>query len=625
MNNNEIKNKVNLEGSNIGSSRITSVSPSELEDNKKPGINKTKIIIILLIVIVLGLLIFCITKNNSNKNGYNIEKITDFNYFSLYENEKYGVMDRQGNYILKPEYDIIEVPNPTKDVFICYSNYDDESKEYKTIKVLNSKNEEIFKEYSKVLPIEFINTTSKIPYEKSILKYEKDGKWGLIDFKGKIVAKAKYDSIKSLPYKEGIVVKTENGKNGLMNMNGKIMIEPKYDSITADGYYNKETENKYTGFIVSQETENGIRYGYINHNCEKLLDVEYNQISRINEIQEESVFLLNQKNGLYGIHKNKTQLIDNSYNSIEYDYLAKRFLVSKQNKLGVFDENGKEILKPEFDDIEFTINQIIAIKDDITYHFDLNGNKTTNSTIKYLDLNSDVYDEIVNENGKYGVAKKNGEVIIDCKYDYIKYAFNNYFIATYNGKDGIINEKDELLIDHKFDVIQLIGATNAIQALLTETNTSYIYNSKLENVLVIDNAEINEINGYTQVISDTKMEYLDQNGNLVSNTEVYKTNKLFAKEQDGKWGFADKEGKMVVESKYTMVSEFNEYGFAGIKQDDKWGVIDENGNIILEPTYNNITWNNPSFIGKYCKRGYNSKEYYTNDLIKKENETTTNS
>ena len=69
MNNNEIKNKVNLEGSNIGSSRITSVSPSELEDNKKPGINKTKIIIILLIVIVLGLLIFCITKNNSNKNA----------------------------------------------------------------------------------------------------------------------------------------------------------------------------------------------------------------------------------------------------------------------------------------------------------------------------------------------------------------------------------------------------------------------------------------------------------------------------------------------------------------------------------------------------------------------------
>ena len=136
----------------------------------------------------------------------------------------------------------------------------------------------------------------------------------------------------------------------------------------------------------------------------------------------------------------------------------------------------------------------------------------------------------------------------------------------------------------------------------------------------MDNAEINEINGYTQIISDTKMEYLDQNGNIVSNTEVYNTNKLFAKEQNGKWGFADRNGSMVVDSKYTMVSEFNDYGFAGIKLDDKWGVIDSNGNIILEPTYNNIIWNNPSFIGKYCKRGYDSKEYYTNDLIKKENE-----
>ena len=63
MDKNEIKNKVNLEGSNIGSSRITSVSPSELEDNKKPNSNKIKIIIILLIVIILGLLVFCITKN----------------------------------------------------------------------------------------------------------------------------------------------------------------------------------------------------------------------------------------------------------------------------------------------------------------------------------------------------------------------------------------------------------------------------------------------------------------------------------------------------------------------------------------------------------------------------------
>ena len=40
------------------------------------------------------------------------------------------------------------------------------------------------------------------------------------------------------------------------------------------------------------------------------------------------------------------------------------------------------------------------------------------------------------------------------------------------------------------------------------------------------------------------------------------------------WGHTDKNGNTVVSIIYDKVTEFNEYGFAGLKQNGKWGVID---------------------------------------------------
>ena len=48
-----------------------------------------------------------------------------------------------------------------------------------------------------------------------------------------------------------------------------------------------------------------------------------------------------------------------------------------------------------------------------------------------------------------------------------------------------------------------------------------------------------------------------------------------------------------------MVTEFNEYGYAGIKSKNKWGSINENGDVIKEPTYEVESNIIPSFIKEY--------------------------
>ena len=72
--------------------------------------------IVFLIVIIVGLAIFFKSKE---KYDYKIEKVTQVNYNIVNIDDRYGVIDRAGNIIVDPTYDIIQIPNPSKDIFIC--------------------------------------------------------------------------------------------------------------------------------------------------------------------------------------------------------------------------------------------------------------------------------------------------------------------------------------------------------------------------------------------------------------------------------------------------------------------------------------------------------------------------
>ena len=92
----------------------------------------------------------------------------------------------------------------------------------------------------------------------------------------------------------------------------------------------------------------------------------------------------------------------------------------------------------------------------------------------------------------------------------------------------------------------------------------------------------------------------DLKGNIVKNTEVFDDLKLYSYQaEDGKWGFTDKEGNIVVNAKYDVVTELNEYGFAGVYQEGKWGVVNSKGEEIVVPSYELETYYSPSFVGKY--------------------------
>ena len=566
------------------------------------------IIIIILIAIFAGYIVY--NQIIEKAKNYEIEEVVQYNYFVTKQGDKYGIIDTKATTIIEAKYDNIKIPNPEKAVFICY--------EGENAKVLNEKNEEIFSEFQNIEPLELKNVSTNLIYEKRVLKYEKDGKYGLINLEGKKITDAKYEEIDTLQYKEGEMLVKQDGKYGIINQNGYEIIKPNYDSIKADQYYSSENGYKNDGYIVSNTTEEGYRYGYINNEGKEILEVKYNELSRINYNDDNTVYIICAENGRYGLFKENEQIIPNEYQEITYMNGTNFCTVQKARKYGVITLEGNMILQPRFIQIDVTGNYIYATNENSEVEvYDNKGNQaqiTENTMIINADEEGKYQIHIDTIEGKTSYSLYEGEnKKTEKEYTYMEYLFDGYYIvANSEGKLGIINQTGEETVALEYNSIQKISGSNAIQAVKTENSQTVIYSNNLEQTGEMTNATITKKENYIEMYNSQEKQYFDLEGNQKANTEIFTNNTLFAKQENGKWGFKDLQGNTVVECKYDLVTEFNEYGFAGIKQDGKWGSIDNTGKIIVEPKYEIQNAEDVDFIGEYYKVEYGFGEtYYT--------------
>ena len=567
-------------------------------------------IVIGCIVILLIIGIISIIALTNNKQTIDIEE----NYLLLKQDNRYGVIDKNGSIIIEPQYEMIQIPNPEKPVFVCLFDYNNDTMEYKT-KVLNDKMEQIYTTFSDINAIQIKNNTEKYSYQTQVLKYKENDKYGILSIDGKKITDAKYDEIESVAYKTNVLAVKQNDKYGVINTKGKTIVNCEYDTISADYYYNDNSKYEYAGYIVSVKTDNGYRYGYIKYDGKVLLKPEYTQIDRIPlEEEEKQIYLIAYKDGQAGLIKNKSIVLDHEYESIEYNGENNVLTIGRARKYGVTDLKGKIILPLEYDEIDVVGNCIRTTKNQENKIFDINGNEQGN--VDYINIiNTDSqYKVVVNSENKFAIINEKNEKIIDYNYDYIEYLFGEYFIVTSNEKVGIININNNYVVEPKYDSIQKVDNTNVVQAINAAEDIMDLYNKNLELTVSMKNAMLIKEDEYIKVVSDNNMEYLNYDGDKQNNAQVLKGNNIFAYRQGEKWGFADGNGEIKVECKYEMVTEFNDKGFAGIKENGVWGIINTDGQIIVEPKYK-IDSVNPDFIGEYYRvdTAY-GRIYYSNEV-----------
>lgn len=583
--------------------------------SKKKLIILIAVILVIIIAIVIGLTMY-FTKRA--KYVYDVEQVTQIEYNTIQVNNRYGVIDGDGNVIIEPNYDVIQIPNPSKPVFICMSDYNTETRQYQT-KVLNDRKEQIITGYENVQAIPTQTTADGIPFEKTVLKYLRNGKYGLINMEGEEITEPIYDDISAVTYKEGMFLVEQDGKVGVINLNGVQVIDVEYDNITVDNYYDVSTKYQRTGFIVRKTEENGYRYGYIDYQGDIILDTEYTEIERVTEIEDEkNVYLIAYKDGQAGLLRNNKIVLNHEYEDITYNSYNDVFVVQRNGKQGVVDREGNIKLDTKYTNISFGGIYVNVTEDETDKVLDLNGNEITDGYISRMPTKDGAHSIVYGEDEVYKIIDNNGNIVIDKNYTYIEELDNNYFIVASYNNNGIVDLTGKSVIDLRYSSIFKLDNTNLLQANISSTNTISLINSNMQIVATMDEAAIEVKDNYVRLYSETENRYFDYSGNELTAQEVFPNNNLYARKINDTWGFVDKEGNLVVQNEYDMVTEFNEYGFAGIKVDGKWGVINSNGEVVLEPVYE-LESISPNFIGVYYKaEEWYGNDYYTNEVTSEE-------
>ena len=464
-------------------------------------LNYTKVFAVIIAIAVVIMFIFII-KNVFKQR----EKVTkNYQYFALYAQNKWGVINQDGDEVITPSYqEMIIIPNEEKDVFVCTYDIDEQTGTYKT-KAINSKNEEIFTAYEQVEAIDNIDKNNNLWYEKNILKVSKNGKYGLIDLNGKELLPIEYDEITVLDGMENSIIIKKDGKVGLVNDNGSILIEVNYKDIRALGETYKD------GYITIDDA------------------------------------------GKYGVvSATKKQILENKYDEIMPVYLKDYYLIKEGEKKEVIDSNGNVILDSGFDDIKSaTTNGVIFVKNNLYGEISTSGEITLEA--KYQDL-KEVKDGIyiAKQNDKYGIIDNVGNEQLAFEYAGI----------TYNEKADLFFAEDS---EYNTSIINDIYDVKAT-GILSEVNNEdeYIRMRVNDNYKYYDFKGVETAN--TKVLKDNtifldkkdgKYGYVDKKGNPITEyiyDDATEQNKygFVAVKKDGVWGSLDKNGKEVIEPKYKL-------------------------------------------------------------------------
>ncbi len=486
--------------------------------DQEPKLNIKKVFAVILAILVIIMFVYIIKgffdKKDKEKSG-----ITSSTYFTIFKNDRWGIMDENENMIIDPAYqEMLIVPNPKIDVFLCTYDVDYETGEYKT-KVLNSENEEIFKDYELVEAITNKDDTDTMWYEENVLKVKKDNKYGLIDLKGKLLLEPQYDEITPVVGIKGALKIKQNDKYGIVGDDGSVVVEPKYEDITILGEDNK------SGYIIKQDN----LYGIIDYSSKEILEPKYDEISKVHSTD------------LYYVTEGGTKKLVNT--------------------------EKNDVLTTGFDEI----TQI---------------------------LDSSENSVIFKKDEKYGIMNIDGTVALEPKYDDLKEAKVGSFIAKKDNKYGIIDTQDQTLLEFKYENIvyqkdaDLYIADNQNFESEIIDNT---YKTQLSGMLL----DFNNDEGYIKMIINDERKYYTFKFEEKQDTEILKNQNLYLRKKDGKYGFVDKEGNVVVDYIYDDVTEQNSYGYAGIKKDGKWGSINSKGEVIQEPTYDLENYLLVDFIGRW--------------------------
>lgn len=137
-----------------------------------------------------------------------------------------------------------------------------------------------------------------------------------------------------------------------------------------------------------------------------------------------------------------------------------------------------------------------------------------------------------------------------------------------NGKAAVKKDGKWMIIDTKGKVVS---------KQYDEIVLDYVGHYLVNNTMI---AKSNGVYGIYDEDLKLKCELKYADVDILTNDEIIAVSK------DGKWGFAQSNGKILIEPVYEDARSFSN-GLAAVKKDGKWGFIDRDGNLVIDYQFSN--------------------------------------
>ncbi|ADQ41939.1 KWG repeat protein [Caldicellulosiruptor acetigenus I77R1B] len=315
----------------------------------------------------------------------------------------------------------------------------------------------------------------------------------------------------------GLIIYHKNGKFGFLSPDGKVLFDPILDCVD----------------IICSEGNTEL----------KLAPKIYKD------------FFVVWQNGKPGILDSNMKFILNIDNQYLVGAVAFMdiFLYEKDGKIGFINLRTKNIVKPQFDKINF---------------------------ISYGPFPTANCNGIVAVHGKYYLCALNGD-FPDPKIPYL--------LVSKDGKCGAIDSYGNMFVDIKYKTFEEVLSNKKFAEVLQRQENKKVKNQSVLNKQNTEKKALEYIS-YEKINKNKYKLIFIKGSNKTKSKEVYENikyiglNNLIAVSKNKKWGIVDINGKFVVTPQFEDIKEFSE-GLCAFKQNGRWGFMDKNFKIAIKPQY----------------------------------------
>lgn len=282
----------------------------------------------------------------------------------------------------------------------------------------------------------------------------------------------------------------------------------------------------------------GELWGFIDRNGKMVIQPRYDWIPAQNGYIDEMIIVHEKNKGFGFVGSNANMVIQPQYGETGF-FSEGLAYVERGYDRGYIDKTGSMILRPPYKNLYPFHEGLAAVEE--------------------------------NDKRKYGFIDRNGKLVIDAIYDEVglplageieKYdrGFSDGLAAVKVGdKWGFIDKNGKMVIEPQYKL-------------------AFSFSDGLALVVVEEN-----VGGFIDKTGRIVIALRDGYGPRFDFSEG-----LAAMGLNGKYGFIDKTGTVVIQPQYDAVESFHE-GLAPVRIGDKWGVINTSGQLIINAQYKMIS------------------------------------